>query len=243
MTRARSGMLLLSEVMRMAQRAGVVLRRARLLGRRYGWAAKGSVAVVCVLMVVLACAAVGAFGWSGVTIERSDQGQAESKHVEEGTGTTGSARVLVHVDGAVARPGVYEIEAESPRVNDAVSSAGGLVDGADTSGMNLAAPVSDGEKVHVPTVGEEAGTPKFTEPPNGQGPVGADGGRTASDLVNINTASEVELQALDGVGEATASAIVRDRTSNGPYASPEDLMRVTGIGEKKFEKLKDQICV
>ena len=227
----------------MAQRNKTVSRRVRVLARRYGWVAKGSVLVVCVAMVaVMGIAVAGAMGQPGVTIERSDQGEAGRDSVAETNGEEKSHSVLVHVDGAVANPGVYELSGESPRVNDAVVSAGGLVDGADTTSMNLAAPVSDGEKVHVPSAGEEVSA-QAADVPVAEGPGGVGASSQTTGLVNINTANEAELQTLSGVGEATASAIVRDRTSNGPFSSPEDLMRVTGIGEKKFEKLKGQICV
>lgn len=227
----------------MAQRSETVSRQIRLLGRRYGWVAKGSVLVACVFMVaIVGFAVAGALAQPGFTVERAEQADADGGVVESGEGATQARRVLVHVDGAVANPGVYELTAESPRINDAVLSAGGLVEGADTTSMNLAAPVSDGEKVHVPTVGEGDFASAATAPVgNGSGAVG-NKSQTLG-LVNINTADETELQTLNGVGEATASAIVRERTNNGPFASPEDLMRVTGIGEKKFEKLKDQICV
>lgn len=227
----------------MAQRNKTVSRRIRVLARRYGWVAKGSALVVCVAMVaVMGIAVAGAVGQPGVTIERSDHKEAGRDSVAETDSEEKPRSVLVHVDGAVANPGVYELSGESPRVNDAVVSAGGLVEGADTTNMNLAAPVSDGEKVHVPPAGE--GVPaQAADVPVAEGPGGTAGAPQAAGLVNINTANEAELQTLSGVGEATASAIVRDRTSNGPFSSPEDLMRVTGIGEKKFEKLKGQICV
>ena len=152
-----------------------------------------------------------------------------------GTGDASVKEVLVHVDGAVESPGVYQIHAESPRVNDAIEAAGGLREDADTAALNLAAPVTDGSKVHVTAAGE-ASAP--------EGPSGAeDATPSASGLVNINSAGVDELKGLSGVGEATAKSIVEDRGKNGPFSSPEDLMRVSGIGEKKFEKVRDQICV
>ena len=227
----------------MAQRGETVSRRVRLLARRYGWVAKGSAVLACVLMVVtVGFAVVGAMAQPGVSVERANQAEEAPDAAAEKNNETRTARVLVHVDGAVANPGVYELTGESPRVNDAVASAGGLVDGADTTSMNLAAPVSDGEKVHVPSAGEAVPAPAANVTV-GEGTGGIDEKTQAAGLVNINTANEAELQTLSGVGEATASAIVRERTNNGPFTSPEDLMRVTGIGEKKFEKLKGQICV
>lgn len=151
------------------------------------------------------------------------------------------ARLTVHVDGAVASPGVYVVEGELPRVNDAIVAAGGLAEGADTTGLNLAAAVADGDKVHVPLEGE--GQPTGVPEPAGSSQASAQGGTTSSGLVNINKASVEELDALPGVGQSTAQAIVDDRDANGAFASIEDLMRVSGIGEKKFEKLKGKICV
>ena len=146
--------------------------------------------------------------------------------------------IVVHVDGAVASPGVYELAIASPRVRDAVDAAGGLAQGADTSSMNLALPLGDGQKVHVPFEGE-AGAEADTNGGNAAGSVPS----SMPSLVNINSATAEELDSLPGVGPSTAAAIVEDRDANGPFSSVEDLMRVSGIGEKKFAKLRDHICV
>ena len=158
----------------------------------------------------------------GVTIERSDGGEAaagqEADASEGGEAAETEAPVLVvHVDGCVASPGVYELAGPDLRVNDAVEAAGGLLPEADTSQMNLAAAAAPGG--------------------------GAVSQTDAASLVNINLATADQLQALSGVGEATARAIVEDREAHGPFSSVEDLMRVSGIGQKKFDKLKGQICV
>ena len=178
---------------------------------------------------------------SGVTIERSDGGEAaagQEADASEGSeaAETEASVLVVHVDGCVALPGVYELAGSDLRVNDAVEAAGGLLSEADTSQMNLAAGLSDGQKVLVPARAEEGAA------------AAAPGGGTASQtdagsLVNINLATADQLQALSGVGEATARAIVEDREAHGPFSSVEDLMRVSGIGQKKFDKLKGQICV
>lgn len=155
---------------------------------------------------------------------------------------------VVHVDGAVASPGVYALTLADPRVNDAVAAAGGLVPEADTASVNLAAAVQDGDKVYVPREGENsagAGAVSSGGSSGSEGGTAVTGasGSASSSLVNINKASAEELDALPGVGPSTAQAIVDDRTQNGPFASIEDLMRVSGIGEKKFERLKGRICV
>ena len=143
--------------------------------------------------------------------------------------------VIVHVDGSVASPGVYELPGEDVRVGDVVDAAGGLSEGADLSSVNLAARVLDGEKVHIPAEGEET-SPVITGSVN---PVAS----SQDPVVNINTATVEELTVLPGIGEATAAAIVEDRERMGPFASPEDIMRVSGIGERKYERIKDQIRV
>ena len=98
--------------------------------------------------------------------------------------------------------------------------------------------------MYVPLDGEA--TPAISDPSGGAGSGLDAGGGSALDapqLVNINSAGADELDALPGVGPSTARAIVEDREANGPFAMPEDLMRVSGIGEKKFAKLKSSICV
>lgn len=177
---------------------------------------------------------------SGVTIERSDGEEAAGQEADASEGSeaaeTEAPVLVVHVDGCVASPGVYELAGPDLRVNDAVEAAGGLLPEADTSQMNLAAGLSDGQKVLVPARAEEGAA---AAAPGGGAALQTDAGS----LVNINLATADQLQALSGVGEATARAIVEDREAHGPFSSVEDLMRVSGIGQKKFDKLKGQICV
>lgn len=152
------------------------------------------------------------------------------------------ARYVVHVDGAVAAPGVVTLEGQDVRVFDAVEKAGGLLDDADTSSINLAERLVDGAKIHIPHEGdlEPAGEP--ARPGQAQ-TSGATGVGESVSLVNINLATEAELQTLPGIGEVMAHSIYEDREQNGPFASCEDLMRVSGIGEKKFERVRELICV
>lgn len=146
--------------------------------------------------------------------------------------------VVVHVAGAVAAPGVYRLPAGS-RVTDAVDAAGGPLADAASDAVNLARILTDGEQVFLPTH-EQAATGVVAAPAAG----GARGDVSAGQgPVDLNTATVADLEALPGIGEATAQKIVDEREKNGPFASPEDLMRVPGIGEKKFESLKDLVTV
>ena len=191
-----------------------------------------------VALVVLVVAGVG---WAAFSSMRAP---AFEVHADEAVAPSSSepeavevkAQVYVYVTGAVANPGVYSLD-EGLRVCDAVEAAGGLAEDADASTVNLARVLSDGEHIDLPTKAE-------VEAALAQGPAGgASGAAAATSLVNINTADASALETLSGVGSATAQAIISDREQNGPFSSIEDLMRVDGIGEKKFAKLKDSICV
>lgn len=148
-----------------------------------------------------------------------------------------AAAIVVDVDGAVAQPGVVTL-ANGARVADAIVAAGGLTSEADTTSLNQAAILSDGEKVYVPREGETASA--AASPSSSKTGIGSD---SSSGLININTATVEDLDTLPGVGPATAQAIVEEREANGAFTSPEDIMRVSGIGEKKYENLADLICV
>lgn len=151
---------------------------------------------------------------------------------------TASAEIVVHVAGAVMHPGVYRLPLGS-RVTDAMAAAGGALGSAATDAVNLARLLVDGEQVYLPTQ-EEVASGSVGGPESG---ASGGGGSSASSggLVNINSASASELDALPGVGPSTAQKIVDDREANGPFGKPEDLMRVPGIGESKYNALKDLV--
>ena len=140
--------------------------------------------------------------------------------------------VLVHVAGAVVEPGVYELTGAA-RVRDAIVAAGGPTEIADWNALNLAAAVGDGVKVYVPHIGEDV-------PPSLTLPIPTETGRPMGPI-DVNVASADELEALPGVGPATASAIVTERDRNGPFLDVDDLDRVPGIGPAKLEALRDLV--
>ena len=142
--------------------------------------------------------------------------------------------VVVYVAGAVARPGVYPVGGGA-RVADAVGAAGGTTPDADLDPLNLAARLSDGDRVLVPRKGQA--------PPPVLGPGPAGDGSTPSGPVNLNTATAEQLEALSGVGPATAHAIITWRQQHGRFRSVQDLLQVRGIGPAKLEALRDQVTV
>ena len=155
-----------------------------------------------------------------------------------------SPQMMVHVDGAVKSPGLYALQMVNPRVNDAIQIAGGLTEDANSQGINLASPIEDGQKIYIPRKGEEA-PPEISQPDQNKATSNkqTDKKRDKKTVVDINRSTVEEFTQLKGVGEGLAKRIVADRQKNGPFKTTEDLMRVSGIGQKKFDQLKDNIRV
>ncbi|MGI6109941.1 MAG: helix-hairpin-helix domain-containing protein [Eubacteriaceae bacterium] len=135
------------------------------------------------------------------------------------------AEIYVHVAGAVASPGVVVLK-DGARIIEAVESAGGLLPEADTENLNFAAVAVDGQKITVPFQGEQDSS------------VSENAG-----LVNINTATEKQLQELPGIGEVTAGNIVSWREKNGGFSSKEQIKEVNRIGDKLYEQIENLICI
>lgn len=139
------------------------------------------------------------------------------------------APLIVDVAGMVHRPGVYRFQ-PGDRVIDAVDRAGGALPHADLTLVNLAAPLTDGQQVVIPKEGT-AGTPGTITAPDG------------TTVVNINSADATALEALPGIGEVLAAAIVAYREEHGPFTSIDQLQDVSGIGPATFADLKDLVSV
>ncbi|MDO4288603.1 MAG: ComEA family DNA-binding protein [Eubacterium sp.] len=145
----------------------------------------------------------------------------------EASGEAEPQEIVVHITGAVASPGVFRLP-QGARLIDAVDAAGGLTAEASTDQINLAALLSDADKIHIYTLAEAA---------QGQGGVAADG------RVNINTASLEELMTLPGIGEGIGGNIIAYREKNGAFRSLEALKEVDRIGDKLFERIRELICL
>jgi competence protein ComEA len=139
--------------------------------------------------------------------------------------------VLVDVAGWVRRPGVYEFT-EGARVIDAIDAAGGARSGAVLEALNLAAPLTDGTQILVPREGQE-----------GVAPAPVTGGVVAGGLINVNSAIATELEELPGIGEVIAQRIIDYRTENGPFATVDELLDVSGIGDAILESIRELVTV
>lgn len=150
--------------------------------------------------------------------------------------------IIIKVDlkGAVQKPGVYTAQ-EGERVIDLINRAGGFLDDADQTKINLSQKVADEMVIYVPKVGEDSNVMEqvasFFQPQQSGNEASSDG------KVNINQADSTLLQTLPGIGPSKAEAIIEYRETNGPFKMIEDIMNISGIGEKTFEKLKNSITV
>jgi competence protein ComEA len=159
----------------------------------------------------------------------------------DGATTAAPVPLVVHVSGAVHRPGVVELS-PGARVQEAVAAAGGLTGEADPDRLNLARPLNDGERVWVPVPGEEE--PDLVGPETGPTPAAQPGepaGGAAGPVVDLNAADQSALEELPGVGPVTAGRIVAWREEHGRFSSAEELLEVSGIGERTLEQLRPHL--
>lgn len=147
--------------------------------------------------------------------------------------TSPATSVLVHVAGAVVRPGVYELPAGA-RVADAIAAAGGAAADGDPDLVNLAAPVVDGQRLSVPRIGDTVAPDPGPASTASAAPAGP---------IDVNSAGPAELETLPGIGPATAAAIVRHREQNGPFPSVDALLDVPGIGPAKLDAFRSLVTV
>jgi len=226
-------------------------------GPARAFATAGSVAVVCVGAWWLLRAPAPPLENSIPLVSIASASDSSSSSVVGAIPSTtlvGVREVVVHVAGAVNTPGVYRLK-PTARVIDAVNAAGGVTASADTAAVNLALPLLDAEQVYIPTrsskkphttVAVQRKLPTTPSAPSSTvaaAIVGATESSVKSALVNINTATAIELEALPSVGPSTAKAIVSFRTKNGPFGKAEDLLKVPGIGDGKLAAMKPFIAL
>ncbi len=209
-------------------------------------------------LIILIVAAILIFGGGYRYALWQQRASAESKPALEQISPSDNPdakELVVHITGAVEKPGVYRLSAGA-RVEDAIKMAAARPE-ADLDLLNLAAPLADGQKLVVPLKqpgltggvapvqnmpGSAPVNVNFRNNPFAQ-PSGSSVSAPAGSLVNINTADQRELESLPGIGPSLAHRIIQYRETNGPFKVPEDIKNVSGIGDKRFEQLKDCITV
>ena len=148
-------------------------------------------------------------------------------------------KIIIHVTGEVINQGIVKVENGS-RISDVIDAAGGTTSKADLSKINLAYEVEDGQKIYVPSINDELNINTVTQE---AGESVLENNSAEAKKVNINTATQTELETLSGIGPSTALKIINYREENGDFKKIEDIKNVPGIGDAKFESLKQSICV
>lgn len=148
-------------------------------------------------------------------------------------------KIIIHIKGEVLHPGVYEIGGDL-RLADAIEAAGGLTENADIDALNLAMFINDGDEIIIPARGTAALTVNSSD--NSRATLVSASSSGSSARVNINTASKEQLSALPGIGDSIAAKIIQYRTYI-KFSTPSDIMNVPGIGQSKYENIKDRIFV
>lgn len=184
------------------------------------------------------------------TIETSEENETKEQEKVDIT-----KKIMVYITGEVKNPGIYELE-ENSRIKDVIEKAGGLKETADITDINLATILQDEDKITIPSKEEnkqeKQNTEKIqsnkqsktTEKSQNTTSISTNAtGKNQNTKVNINTATQTELETLPGIGPSTASKIVSYRKENGKFKSIEEIKKVNGIGESKYKKIKELIKV
>ena len=146
-------------------------------------------------------------------------------------------KIKVHIDGCVNKPGIIEID-EGSRIADAIDLVGGLTSDASTKNINLAYELQDGEKIYIPSKEESHNNEETIQVVSMGNTQSSSNGK-----ININTASIDELQTISGIGKSTAQKIIDYRNENGKFKKIEELKEITGIGDRKYDIIKEQVTV
>jgi competence protein ComEA len=154
-----------------------------------------------------------------------------------------TAEVVVHVSGAVKQAGVYRLAPDS-RVADAIEQAGGASENADLDALNLAEPIQDGQKIHVPRKGEVSPPTVASVAPSRTPRSAPQAAAAATQFpINLNTATAEQLEAIPGIGPVLAQRIIEYRQTHGRFQSVDELLEVRGIGAKRLENMRPYVTV
>jgi len=170
-----------------------------------------------------------------VGTDAQDNYEAEPVYTQWAEMPIVSQTIVVYISGEVRNPGVFEFD-YGARIVDAIEAAGGMTNDADPNAINLSARLFDEQHIVVFSMDDNM-------PPSAQATGGGMAGVTADGLVNINTATSEQLQVLSGIGPVTAGNIISHRDARGGFATIEEIMNVSGIGERTFENIRDRITV
>lgn len=200
--------------------------------------------IIVVVLIIIMCIVIGYYIISKT--EKYDYSDIEkiSNIIEEDQEVDDNIienKIVIHITGEVEEEGVIELE-KGARISDAIEEAGGTTEEADLSNVNLAYGLSDGQKVKIPNINEKDEEIIVVEEKAGDNII-IEGNKSKEEKININKAAQTEIETLPGIGPSTALKIITYRNEHGKFKNIEDIKNVSGIGDSKFENIKEYICV
>ena len=200
--------------------------------------------IIVVVLIIIMCIVIGYYIISKT--EKYDYSDIEkiSNIIEEDREVDDNIienKIVIHITGEVEEEGVIELE-KGARISDAIEEAGGTTEEADLSNVNLAYSLSDGQKVKIPNINEKDEEIIVVEEKAGDNII-IEGNKSKEEKININKAAQTEIETLPGIGPSTALKIITYRNEHGKFKNIEDIKNVSGIGDSKFENIKEYICV
>lgn len=201
--------------------------------------------IICIIIIIIISIIVYKLITKEEYIESSFETtmNQESLEISNKTIKDDINKIVIYVTGAVNKEGIYEVD-ENSRIADAIEIAGGLTENANIKNINLAYTIEDGMKIHIPTINENQNLEQddtencITREDSSSADLNKN---SSAKKININTATQSELEKIPGVGSATAIKIMEYRKENGKFKSIEDIKNVNGIGESKFLKMQQYI--
>ncbi len=210
------------------------------------------ISIILIVILVIAFGAYMVIGYSNfdeLNLENEVLAQAtqnDVENVEEDTENNNEAeeKIVIHITGEVKKEGLVYLN-KGARIADAIEAAGGETEEADLSQVNLAYELQDGQKIYIPNKNEQVSEYITKNSGNNVLMEGSSSSNSTegSEKVNINTASQSELETLSGIGPSLAQRIIEYREENGDFKSIEELKNVKGIGDAKYENIKDNVTV
>ena len=195
--------------------------------------------VIVVVLIIFMCLIIGYYFINKT--QKNDYSEletiAEEKEQEEEI--IDEDKIVVHITGEVENEGIIELE-KGARISDAIEKAGGTTEEANIADVNLAYSLKDGQKIKIPNINEEDEQIIKEEAVED---IIIEGDNKKEEKININTANQTELETLSGIGPSTALKIINYKKEHGKFNNIEDIKNVPGIGESKFENIKEYICV
>lgn len=176
--------------------------------------------------------------------EKKGNDDLGEKETSNNNANINNKEICIHISGEVKNCGVIRLK-EGQRIIDAIEKAGGVTELADLDRVNLAFVLSDGQKVNIPNINNKDENNAYVTNDSGYNII-VDNGNNAKNgggKVNINSASQTELETLEGIGPSTAAKIIEYREKNGAFNNIEDIKNISGIGDAKFDKIKDNVVV